>query len=763
MGQSGTHSERATHVCGPKNLSQMNVRTSVGTAADPMPDDFACALRDAHGIVSLLHTLADEWSAPRQRKGRPVPAETARTVLCDFEGTPCPLFGSPVGFLAGYAAYTRGRFGRPLQVSVAHSTASPSLQHLLATAINVTGRASVSQHFADPAEADVVLLQAGAPLPQSVERWRVTLVLASSPSRPLSPSQWRAQLPSQLSLISPGAAASVHFFPQTDSDPQTDGAVPGTAGGQRASTSKSSSSTGGGRRGRPSSNPDALHSALMVWRTETCGPLPLYDLRRPPDFATPAEAHSAAAAVESGVGHPEWFTCASLEVLRPVVRNLFRLPRRKGKSVWATCFGREAPRLHSPCFWFSGQHFRGEHFVTQVLSSPDVLLSRMSAHRNAASALLQRSTAAVSSSNTPLGPPPLLLDPAAGEGNYTQHLPDGMGRMPALALVAEHGWHAVLGEPEPETHSWLRRNFEPHMTAGRVTLLTDGVTHEQRPTVTPLHFLDARVPELVSAYPPRGLPDITRQRLQWATSIEIRTALSVRGDLWLFNHLAGGPILEALERSGQAERAAAFRSCKHNSDKRKARCYNATVVRRNVTLRPWSHIIDGLPRKRALPAALPAAAADARAAHSSAIDLLVVNQRDPSVGPLLKAFPYEVIKPSLVYFRTSSGNGVRRHLLAHGYQTSAHWETSAWGEHTLAWRAERCNASFMLPPPLWSLPAFGASAARAASEALQTVASPMTHRGGSAGRSGPSGGRRGRRRGGGQGARSNGRHKLAGA
>ena len=49
------------------------------------------------------------------------------------------------------------------------------------------------------------------------------------------------------------------------------------------------------------------------------------------------------------------------QVLRPMVRTLFRLPRRKGKSVWATCM-----RDHSPCFWFTGEHYRGEHFVTQV-------------------------------------------------------------------------------------------------------------------------------------------------------------------------------------------------------------------------------------------------------------------------------------------------------------------------------------------------------------------------------------------------------------
>ena len=31
-----------------------------------MQQDFACALRDAAPIATLLHTLALEWSAPRQ-------------------------------------------------------------------------------------------------------------------------------------------------------------------------------------------------------------------------------------------------------------------------------------------------------------------------------------------------------------------------------------------------------------------------------------------------------------------------------------------------------------------------------------------------------------------------------------------------------------------------------------------------------------------------------------------------------------------------
>jgi hypothetical protein len=161
-------------------------------------------------------------------------------------------------------------------------------------------------------------------------------------------------------------------------------------------------------------------------------------------------------------------------------------------------------------------HHRGEHFVTQVLSSPDVLLSRLSA--------LRAATTQPSDGWAPL----LVFDPAAGEGNYTQHLPDGMGRMPPWQLVAQHGWHVALAEPYPPTYSWLARTFAPYVASGRATLLRSGVTHGAAPVVATLYSLDARVPEL-SALFEHGLPPVTRQRLQWGSSTDRATALSVRG------------------------------------------------------------------------------------------------------------------------------------------------------------------------------------------------------------------------------------------
>lgn len=92
------------------------------------------------------------------------------------------------------------------------------------------------------------------------------------------------------------------------------------------------------------------------------------------------------------------------------------------------------------------------------------------------------------------------------------------------------------------------------------------------------------------------------------------------------------------------------------------------------------------------------------AKRARAVDLLVLDQRDPGVAALVESFPLDLVKPSLLYYRTAAGAGTRRHLLSHGYQTSAHHETSAWGENTLAWRADRCQASGMPGRPLWASP-----------------------------------------------------------
>ena len=78
---------------------------------------------------------------------------------------------------------------------------------------------------------------------------------------------------------------------------------------------------------------------------------------------------------------------------------------------------------------------------------------------------------------------------------------------------------------------------------------------------------------------------------------------------------------------------------------------------------------------------------------------------DGGISLLLRAFPFESVRPSLIYYRHPAGRketaALRDLLLAHGYQTSAHWETGAWGEHNLAWRTDRCAAPGMPGRPLW--------------------------------------------------------------
>lgn len=145
------------------------------------------------------------------------------------------------------------------------------------------------------------------------------------------------------------------------------------------------------------------------------------------------------------------------------------------------------------------------------------------------------------------------------------------------------------------------------------------------------------------------------------------------------------------------------------------------MLETNVSFVTWATLLGKLP---------PAAK------RAGALDLLVLDQRDPGVAALVESFPLDLVKPSLLYYRTAAGAGTRRHLLSHGYQTSAHHETSSWGENTLAWRADRCQAPGMPGRPLWAEPEWLAVASRVA----QAEVPPLPVR------------RRGRRRGGAGGA-----------
>jgi len=157
------------------------------------------------------------------------------------------------------------------------------------------------------------------------------------------------------------------------------------------------------------------------------------------------------------------------------------------------------------------------------------------------------------------------------------------------------------------------------------------------------------------------------------------------------NHLCGGPIVEALRAKGQMDAARTFSECKDASATRKKRCFDVTLVEHNVTLVPFGELLDR---------------------HSvRAIDLLVLDIWDGSVGALLRSFPFDRVKPSIVYYRNPytqrEARDLRHFLMDRGYSTSAHWETGAWGENNIAWRSDRCalaaHSTLALPSNAWSM------------------------------------------------------------
>ena len=116
-----------------------------------------------------------------------------------------------------------------------------------------------------------------------------------------------------------------------------------------------------------------------------------------------------------------------------------------------------------------------------------------------------------------------------GDGAYTQHQPDGMGALPAQPLVRDLGWSALLLEPIRSTYAWLERNFDglPH-----ATLRNYGVTPNATREAT-MYALHGSVPELAARWPlSSGLPPTTRQRLQYASSIEYGVPRRYTRDLW---------------------------------------------------------------------------------------------------------------------------------------------------------------------------------------------------------------------------------------
>ena len=319
--------------------------------------DYVCdAIASAAPLVSLVHTIAHEWAAPYQRKGKVLDEQAARRSLCAYDGSPCPLFEHPLALLSGFAAHLGAE--SPLAVMTAGNDAQSAGVARLVSRLREQPKSF--RFVSPPAHADVLLLSmTHAKIVTSAKTARAARALATlKPALVLLVAEEAVPASSWATAItafSLGARQneSSFLFPPAGSP---------TAGGGGGGGAPSVPSGSRGRRRRHEPPPPALYTAAILWPPGRCS-APLYDLRRPTGWSTAAELSAVTSAVAAGYSFSEWYACATLEVLQPLVRNLFRLPRRKGKSVWATCM-----RVDSPCYWFTGVHRRGEHFITQVKS-----------------------------------------------------------------------------------------------------------------------------------------------------------------------------------------------------------------------------------------------------------------------------------------------------------------------------------------------------------------------------------------------------------
>ena len=418
--------------------------------------EYICAARAVAPLVAHLNSVAYDWAVWNKK---PALTETeARRRLCDVPSSPCSLLNDPL-------ASIRGR----------HATALGSSAPLAAAIIRLM-QAGWTISRDDAASTKVLLVDRLDRIPTSL---RPSLVL-------LLP-----DMPAGGALASAFANASLPSFDDAFLLPPEEAPTPPPPPPPV------------GRRRRMRSAGGACHvrgvgrvrcrtfgGALLLRRAERCALPPLYDLEtRRHEVASAAEALAARDAMRRGVSFSEWFACNTLEPLKHIGRQLFVASRRARRSVWRSCVLPHIDFAHgSPCQWFMGNHTNHENFVWATLASPDVLLGRMSLHHDA-----------VGRGGGPL-PPLYLFDTAAGEGNYTQHLPDAMGRLPALQLVERYGWHGLLLEPAPPTFRWLQHNFRA-APPGAATLRQVGVTAEATPQQVTMHVLAARVPELEGTAP----------------------------------------------------------------------------------------------------------------------------------------------------------------------------------------------------------------------------------------------------------------------
>ena len=165
---------------------------------------FTCdVLHAAAPLIRTIHDLAHEWSLPRQRKGKPIDAAVSRGFLCNYDGSPCPLFASPEALLAGFAALLKQSASRALTFHAADASAT-----IAGLAASLT--ASGAQRSSTP---DALLLPLVlAPLYSGVAPPVIIIVSGT----PLSAAQWRTQLVTLASRLGNGynGNTSAFLFPQ---------------------------------------------------------------------------------------------------------------------------------------------------------------------------------------------------------------------------------------------------------------------------------------------------------------------------------------------------------------------------------------------------------------------------------------------------------------------------------------------------------------------------------------------------------------------
>lgn len=156
-----------------------------------------------------------------------------------------------------------------------------------------------------------------------------------------------------------------------------------------------------------------------------------------------------------------------------------------------------------------------------------------------------------------------------------------------------------------------------------------------------------------------------------------------RKDYWQIDHLAGGPLKEALHavnglplgRSsprraasrclrclltpsapyvGTASAAKAFDRCVQ-TPKRKQACFGTAISQHAATLLPWPQLLQRL-----------------GVTAGRGVDLLVVDVRDASVDALVRAFPFETLKPTLLYYvRPRASNQQGKAAVGHTHAPSS--------------------------------------------------------------------------------------------